>query len=111
MDMDLSDIVYYWFYMLQDTTLALHAFAKYAKATNHKKGNSTVIIEDDSGFHREVHVDKQNSLLVQTVDLPKVPGTYTASIKGDGYIYAQVSRMLLFPSALSYLSNISKVCT
>ncbi|XP_073452102.1 alpha-2-macroglobulin-like protein 1 isoform X2 [Aquarana catesbeiana] len=73
----------------QDTTVALHALAKYAKATNHKKGDSTVIIEDDSGFHREVQVTKQNSLLVQTVDLPKVPGTYTASIKGDGCVYTQ----------------------
>nr|AAL87135.1 monomeric alpha-macroglobulin [Aquarana catesbeiana] len=73
----------------QDTTLALHALAKYAKATNHKKGDSTVVIEDDSGFHREVQVTKQNSLLVQTIDLPKVPGTYTASIKGDGCVYTQ----------------------
>ncbi|XP_040217678.1 alpha-2-macroglobulin-like protein 1 [Rana temporaria] len=77
------------FYSSQDTTLALHALAKYAKAVNHKKGDSTVIIEGDSGFHREVHVTKQNSLLVQTVDLPKVPGTYTASIKGDGCVYTQ----------------------
>ncbi|XP_077311291.1 alpha-2-macroglobulin-like protein 1 [Lithobates pipiens] len=98
-DLEQSSYSVYWlasqqnpwggFSSSQDTTLALHALAKYAKATNHKKGDSTVIIEDDSGFHKEVHVTKQNSLLVQTVDLPKIPGIYTASIKGDGCVYTQ----------------------
>ncbi|XP_018427419.1 PREDICTED: alpha-2-macroglobulin-like protein 1, partial [Nanorana parkeri] len=73
----------------QDTTLALQALAKYAKTTNFKKGDSEVTVEDDSGFHKDIHVDQHNSLLVQMVDLPKVPGTYTASITGDGCVYIQ----------------------
>ncbi|CAI9624000.1 unnamed protein product, partial [Staurois parvus] len=50
---------------------------------------STVIIEDDSGFHKEVNINKDNSLLLHTVNLPKVPGIYTASVKGDGCVYTQ----------------------
>ncbi|XP_072280966.1 alpha-2-macroglobulin-like protein 1 [Pyxicephalus adspersus] len=73
----------------RDTTTALQALAKYAKATKQKKGDSTVTIEDDSGFHKEIHIDDHNSLLLHTVDLPKVPGTYTANIKGNGCVYIQ----------------------
>ncbi|KAM5140433.1 alpha-2-macroglobulin-like protein 1 [Mantella aurantiaca] len=73
----------------QDTTIALQALSKYATATTNKKGDSTIIIEDNSGFHKEIHIDQRNNLLVQTVDLPKVPGTYTASITGNGCVYIQ----------------------
>ncbi|XP_073452098.1 alpha-2-macroglobulin-like [Aquarana catesbeiana] len=77
------------FYTSQDTTVALQALAKYAKASGHKKGNSTVTIDGDSGYHKEIHVEERNSLLLQTVNLPKVPGIYTVSIKGSGCVYIQ----------------------
>ncbi|XP_056385122.1 alpha-2-macroglobulin-like isoform X2 [Hyla sarda] len=73
----------------QDTTLALQALAKYARATRHKKGDSTVTIHSKSGFKKTVHVDKSNSLLVQTVDLPEIPGEYIVSATGDGFVYLQ----------------------
>ncbi|XP_069836200.1 alpha-2-macroglobulin-like isoform X2 [Dendropsophus ebraccatus] len=77
------------FYSSQDTTIALQALARYAKAISHKKGDSTVTIKSKSGFEKIVHVDKSNSLLVQTVDLPEIPGEYTVSATGDGFVYVQ----------------------
>ncbi|XP_077311286.1 alpha-2-macroglobulin-like isoform X2 [Lithobates pipiens] len=77
------------FYTSQDTTVALQALAKYAKVSGHKKVDSTVTIDGDSGFHKEIHLDERNSFLLQTVDLPKVPGIYTVSIKGSGCVYIQ----------------------
>ncbi|XP_063818177.1 alpha-2-macroglobulin-like [Pseudophryne corroboree] len=73
----------------QDTTVALQALAKYAQAMHHKKGDATVTIESKSGFHKEIHVDKSNSLLLQTVDLPEFPGEYTVTVTGNGYVYVQ----------------------
>ncbi|XP_056385113.1 alpha-2-macroglobulin-like protein 1 [Hyla sarda] len=77
------------FYSSQDTTLAIQALAQYAKAINHKKGDSTVTIKSKSGFEKTIHVDKSNNLLVQTVDLPEIPGEYTVSATGDGFVYLQ----------------------
>ncbi|XP_069836204.1 alpha-2-macroglobulin-like protein 1 [Dendropsophus ebraccatus] len=77
------------FYSSQDTTIALQALAKYAKAISHKKGDSTVTIKSKSGFEKIVHVDKSNSLLVQTVDLPEIPGEYTVRATGDGFVCVQ----------------------
>ncbi|XP_075699317.1 alpha-2-macroglobulin-like protein 1 [Rhinoderma darwinii] len=77
------------FHSSQDTTIALQALAKYGKATNHNKGDSTVTISSKSGFQKIVHVDQSNGLLVQTVDLPEIPGEYTASATGDGFVYIQ----------------------
>ncbi|XP_044151967.1 alpha-2-macroglobulin-like protein 1 [Bufo gargarizans] len=74
----------------QDTTVALEALTKYAKATNNQKRDSTVTISSESGFQKIVHVEKSNSLLVQTVDLPKIPEKYTVSNKGDGFVLLQV---------------------
>ncbi|XP_044152711.1 alpha-2-macroglobulin-like [Bufo gargarizans] len=73
----------------QDTTIALQALAKYAKAINHKKGDATVTIHSESGFKKIVHIDKSNSLLVQTVDLPEIPGKYTVGVEGEGLAYVQ----------------------
>ncbi|XP_066457063.1 alpha-2-macroglobulin-like [Eleutherodactylus coqui] len=73
----------------QDTTVALHAMAEYAKAIKHKEGDATVTISSNSGFQKTVHVDKNNNLLVQTVDLPEIPGEYTMKATGDGFVYAQ----------------------
>ncbi|XP_069836198.1 alpha-2-macroglobulin-like [Dendropsophus ebraccatus] len=77
------------FYSSQDTTIALQALAKYAKAISHKKGDSTVTIKSKSGFEKIVHVDKSRSLLVQTVDLSEIPGEYTVSAIGNGFVYVQ----------------------
>ncbi|XP_066457065.1 alpha-2-macroglobulin-like protein 1 [Eleutherodactylus coqui] len=73
----------------QDTTIALQAMAKFAEAIKHKEGDATVTITSNSGFQKIVHVDKNNNLLVQTVDLPDIPGNYTISVTGDGLVYAQ----------------------
>lgn len=73
----------------QETTVALQALAKYAKAINHKKGDATVTIHSESGFEKRVHIDKSNSFLVQTVDLPEIPGKYTVSVEGQGLAYIQ----------------------
>ncbi|XP_068114985.1 alpha-2-macroglobulin-like [Hyperolius riggenbachi] len=73
----------------KDTTFAVQALAIYAKATSNEEEDATVTIDGEEGFHKEIHIDKTNSLLLQIVDLPKVPGTYTASVKGHGCVYLQ----------------------
>ncbi|CAJ0956716.1 unnamed protein product [Ranitomeya imitator] len=73
----------------QDTTIALQAMAKYAKAIYRKKGDSTITIRSKSGFAQAVHVDKDNSLTVQKVDLPEIPGEYSVSATGEGFVYLQ----------------------
>ncbi|XP_063818174.1 alpha-2-macroglobulin-like [Pseudophryne corroboree] len=73
----------------QDSTVGIQALAKYAKATHHKKGAATVTVESKSGFHKEIHVDKDNSGLVQTVDLTEFPGEYTVTATGKGCVYLQ----------------------
>ncbi|KAG8551759.1 hypothetical protein GDO81_004248 [Engystomops pustulosus] len=73
----------------QDTAVGLQAMAIYAKLINHKKGDSTVTIRSKSGFEKIVHVAKGNGLLLQTVDLPDIPGEYTVHVTGEGYVYIQ----------------------
>ncbi|XP_063818170.1 alpha-2-macroglobulin-like [Pseudophryne corroboree] len=77
------------FYSSQDSTVGIQALAKYAKATHHKKGAATVTVESKSGFHKEIHVDKENSVLLQTVVLPEFPGEYTVTATGKGCVYLQ----------------------
>ncbi|XP_069836270.1 alpha-2-macroglobulin-like isoform X2 [Dendropsophus ebraccatus] len=77
------------FYSSQDTTIALQALAKYAKASYQQEADSTVTIRSNSGFEKTVRVDKNNYLLVQTVDLPEIPGEYTVTATGDGFVYLQ----------------------
>ncbi|XP_075144188.1 alpha-1-inhibitor 3-like [Leptodactylus fuscus] len=74
----------------QDSTLALQALAKYAKVIDYKKGDTTVTIRSKSGFYKTVDVHRNNSLLVQKVDLPENPGEYDISVKGDGMAFVQV---------------------
>ncbi|XP_073541267.1 alpha-2-macroglobulin-like protein 1 isoform X2 [Phyllobates terribilis] len=73
----------------QDTTIALQAVAKYAKAIYRKKGDSTVTIHSKSGFEKIVHVNKSNSLYVQKIDLPEIPGEYSVAATGEGFVYLQ----------------------
>ncbi|CAN2390047.1 alpha-2-macroglobulin-like, partial [Pristimantis euphronides] len=77
------------FYSTQDTNMAIQALAKYAAAIKHMKGDSTVTIRAESGFEKIVHLDKSNSLLIKTVDLPHVPGEYTVGVTGNGLVYLQ----------------------
>ncbi|KAM4034379.1 alpha-2-macroglobulin-like protein 1 [Anomaloglossus baeobatrachus] len=74
----------------QVTSIALQAVAKYAKAIYRKTGDSTVTIQLKSGFEKIVHVDKSNSLFVQMVDLPDIPGEYSVSATGEGFLYIQL---------------------
>ncbi|CAJ0956714.1 unnamed protein product, partial [Ranitomeya imitator] len=73
----------------RDTTIALQAMAKYAKVIYRKKGDLTITIRSKSGFEKIVHVDKDNSLSVQKVNLPEIPGEYTVSATGKGFVYFQ----------------------
>ncbi|XP_073402573.1 alpha-2-macroglobulin-like protein 1 [Dendrobates tinctorius] len=73
----------------QDTTIAIQALTKYAKAIYRKKGDSTITIHSKSGFVNKVNVNKANSLTVQRVDLLEIPGEYSVSATGDGFVYLQ----------------------
>ncbi|XP_040293175.1 alpha-2-macroglobulin-like protein 1 [Bufo bufo] len=77
------------FYATQDTAVALQALTKYAKATYIENPDVIVSVKSLSGFHRQFHVDKSNSLLTQREILPDIPGEYTLTATGTGCAYIQ----------------------
>ncbi|XP_069836263.1 alpha-2-macroglobulin-like protein 1 [Dendropsophus ebraccatus] len=77
------------FYSTQDTAVALQALTKYAKATYVDNLDVTVSVRSLSGFYKQFHVDKKNSLLMQREILPDIPGEYTLSVTGTGCAYIQ----------------------
>ncbi|XP_072280491.1 alpha-2-macroglobulin-like protein 1 [Pyxicephalus adspersus] len=79
------------FHLTQDTVAGLQAFTKYAKATYRDKPDVTVSVRSLSGFQRQFHVDKENSLLLQREHLPDIPGTYTFTATGNGCVYVQTN--------------------
>ncbi|XP_018426805.1 PREDICTED: alpha-2-macroglobulin-like protein 1 [Nanorana parkeri] len=77
------------FYATQDTVVGLQAFTKYAKATYRDEPDVTVFIRSLSGFQRQFHVDKTNSLLLQKEPLPDTSGVYTVTATGNGCVLVQ----------------------
>ncbi|XP_039327775.2 pregnancy zone protein-like isoform X1 [Saimiri boliviensis] len=76
----------------QDTVVALQALSKYGTATftNSEKA-ALVTVKSSDTFSKDFHVDDANCLLLQKVQLPKVPGEYTTTVSGSGCVYLQTS--------------------
>ncbi|XP_068113921.1 alpha-2-macroglobulin-like [Hyperolius riggenbachi] len=70
----------------QDTVLQLQALAKFAKVTYRDNQDVTVTV---SGINKQFRVDKAKSLLLQSDQLPDIPGEYTVKAEGDGCVYVQ----------------------
>lgn len=76
----------------QDTVVALHALSKYGAVTftKAKKAAEVTIFSSDS-FSTKFQVNNDNQLLLQSINLPVVPGDYTAKVTGEGCVYLQTS--------------------
>ncbi|XP_064232810.1 pregnancy zone protein-like [Aotus nancymaae] len=78
----------------QDTVVALQALSKYGTATFANSEKAALVTV--KGYFREVfskdfQVDDANCLLLQKIQLPKVPGEYTTTVSGSGCVYLQTS--------------------
>ncbi|XP_075699318.1 alpha-2-macroglobulin-like protein 1 [Rhinoderma darwinii] len=85
----------------QDTVVALQALTKYAKAIYTDDPDVTVSVRSLSGFNRQFHVDKKNSLLTQREILPDIPGEYTLTATGTGCAFIQTHLKFHTPLAKS----------
>lgn len=78
--------------LFQDTVVALQALSKYGAATFSRTESALEVTIQSSGtFSTKFQVNNNNRLLLQQVSLPKVPGEYSAIVKGHGCVYLQVS--------------------
>ncbi|XP_007935409.1 pregnancy zone protein-like [Orycteropus afer afer] len=76
----------------QDTVVALQALSKYGAQTFSKSEKAaTVTVKSSGTFSKEFQVDDANSLLLQEVQLPEIPGEYSTTVSGTGCVYLQTS--------------------
>ncbi|KAM6216260.1 pregnancy zone protein-like [Rhynchocyon petersi] len=74
----------------QDTVVALQGLAKYGAKTFTKSEKPTTVTVKSSGtYSKEFQVDNTNRLLMQEVQLPKVPGEYNTMVSGSGCVSVQ----------------------
>ncbi|XP_050752376.1 alpha-2-macroglobulin-like protein 1 [Gymnogyps californianus] len=73
----------------QDTVVALEALALYATKTFSKDGPDLQASLSSEGFSQNIRVDNTNRLLLQTVELPAIPGDYTVRVQGHGCLFLQ----------------------
>ncbi|KAM3844763.1 alpha-2-macroglobulin-like isoform 1-T3 [Vipera latastei] len=76
----------------QDTVVALQALSLYAAATfsNSAEGIRVTLKSGENNL-KEFQVDNSNRILLQTQDLPTVPGEYSAVVTGKGCAYVQTT--------------------
>ncbi|XP_066457889.1 alpha-2-macroglobulin-like protein 1 [Eleutherodactylus coqui] len=77
----------------QDTVVALQAMSMFASRTMVKGGKTTIEVMNEKGFHHRFHVDDDNRLLQQKIQLPEIPGEYTITATGRGTVIAQVTQV------------------
>ncbi|XP_062975072.1 ovostatin-like isoform X2 [Elgaria multicarinata webbii] len=75
----------------QDTPVALQALARYGALTFTKDAQSTVEISVGGFFQELFQVDRSNSVLLQQVALPNLPGIYIVGVNGSGCVYTQTT--------------------
>uniref|UniRef100_A0A7M4F4Y3 Alpha-macroglobulin receptor-binding domain-containing protein n=1 Tax=Crocodylus porosus TaxID=8502 RepID=A0A7M4F4Y3_CROPO len=76
----------------QDTMVALEALAMYATKTFRKDGPDLRVSISSAGFRHRIRINNANRLLLQTLDLPDIPGSYTVQTQGRGCLFMQVSK-------------------
>ncbi|XP_066457894.1 alpha-2-macroglobulin-like protein 1 [Eleutherodactylus coqui] len=77
----------------QDTVVALQAMSMFASHTMVKGGKTTIEVTNEKGFQHRFHVDDDNRLLQQKIQLPEIPGEYTITVTGRGIVVAQVTQV------------------
>ncbi|XP_074858484.1 alpha-2-macroglobulin-like protein 1 [Carettochelys insculpta] len=75
----------------QDTVVALEALALYAIKTYSKDGTDLRASIFSEGFSHEIQVDNTNRLLLQTIELPAIPSSYTVQAQGLGCLFLQTT--------------------
>ncbi|XP_075071630.1 alpha-2-macroglobulin-like protein 1 [Mixophyes fleayi] len=73
----------------QDTVVAIQALAKYTKVTFIPESSLSVTVSAGQVSLKQFTVGKTNRLLLQTAQLPNIPGEYTLRITGTGCVYIQ----------------------
>uniref|UniRef100_A0A7M4F193 Alpha-macroglobulin-like TED domain-containing protein n=1 Tax=Crocodylus porosus TaxID=8502 RepID=A0A7M4F193_CROPO len=84
----------------QDTMVALEALAMYATKTFRKDGPDLRVSISSAGFRHRIRINNANRLLLQTLDLPDIPGSYTVQTQGRGCLFMQVRCGKGFPNGL-----------
>uniref|UniRef100_A0A670KHM3 Alpha-2-macroglobulin like 1 n=1 Tax=Podarcis muralis TaxID=64176 RepID=A0A670KHM3_PODMU len=75
----------------QDTPVALLALSRFGNLTFTKDAENTVEISAGGSFKKVFQVTSSNSVLLQQVELPNIPGNYSVEVKGSGCVYIQVN--------------------
>lgn len=70
--------------------VALEALAMYATKTFRKDGPDLRVSISSTGFRHRIRINNANRLLLQTLDLPAIPGSYTVQTQGRGCLFMQV---------------------
>ncbi|XP_063818602.1 alpha-2-macroglobulin-like protein 1 isoform X2 [Pseudophryne corroboree] len=74
----------------QDTVVAIQALAKYTRITFVPEANVLVKVSIGQESIKQFTVNTTNRLLLQTAQLPNIPGEYNLLITGSGCVYIQV---------------------
>ncbi|XP_033029933.1 ovostatin-like [Lacerta agilis] len=75
----------------QDTPVALLALSRFGNLTFTKDAENTVDISAGESFKKVFQLTSSNSVLLQQVELPNIPGNYSVEVKGSGCVYIQTS--------------------
>ncbi|KAG8435794.1 hypothetical protein GDO86_013655 [Hymenochirus boettgeri] len=75
----------------QDTVIALQALALYGSHTVQQDASQTLSLSLDKSPLKEFTVEDSNRLLLQSFTLKKIPGDYTATVKGSGCLYLKTT--------------------
>ncbi|KYO44643.1 alpha-2-macroglobulin-like protein 1 isoform X1 [Alligator mississippiensis] len=98
----------------QDTMVALEALAMYATKTFRKDGPDLRVSISSTGFRHRIRINNANRLLLQTLDLPAIPGSYTVQTQGRGCLFMQTTLRYHIPppwSDLTFALSVQTECT
>ncbi|CAM5078869.1 unnamed protein product, partial [Natator depressus] len=87
-----------------DTVVSLEALALYALKTYSKDGPDLPASISSEGFSHEIQVDITSRLLLQTVQLPAIPSSYTVQAQGHGCLFLQTTLRYNIPPPRSDLT-------
>nr|XP_034996718.1 ovostatin-like [Zootoca vivipara] len=84
----------------QDTPVALLALSRFGNLTFTKDAENTVEISAGGSFKKVFQVTSSNSVLLQQVELPNIPGNYSVEVKGSGCVNILTSLRynIIFPT-------------
>ncbi|NXY13729.1 A2ML1 protein, partial [Atrichornis clamosus] len=98
----------------QDTVVALEALALYATNIFSKDSPDLQVSLTSKGFNQNFRIDKNNRLLLQTVELPAIPQDYTLSVQGHGCLFLQAILRYHIPpprSEATFAVSVQTECT